>query len=57
MLSPNNNYYLYQGPPSRNNYTFDLKLNVDFNNGRVGLGLPYNAPPFEKTHQVPAIYA
>ena len=56
MLPPNNNYYPYQGPPATNNYTFDLKLNVDFNNGRVGLGLPHNSPPFQKNHQVPLVY-
>ena len=57
MLHPNNNCYSYQGPTTRNNYTFDLKLNVDFNNGRVGIGLPQNSPSFQINNQVPVVYA
>ena len=57
MLPHNNNYYSYQGIPSRNNYTFDLKLNVDFNNGRVNLGLPPQPPNFAKTPQIAVMYA
>jgi len=56
MLPHNNNYYSYQGLPNRGNYTFDLKVNVDFNNGKVNLGVPVPTPPFTKKPDVPVIY-
>lgn len=56
MLPHNNNYYSYQGLPNRGNYTFDLKVNVDLNSGKVNLGVPAPAPPFVKKPDVPVLY-
>jgi hypothetical protein len=57
MLPNNNNYYSYQGLPNRGNYTFDLKVNVDLNSGKVNLGVPANTPPFNKKPDVPVVYS
>ncbi len=56
MLPHNNNYYSYQTLPSKGNYTFDLKVNVDFNNGRVNLNVPPPPAPFQKKPEIPVIY-
>lgn len=56
MLPHNNNYYSYQGPPNRGNLTFDVKVNVDLNSGKVNLGVPNPTPPFIKKPDIPVVY-
>lgn len=56
MLPHNNNYYAYQGDPNRGNLTFDVKVNVDLNSGKVNLGVPNPAPPFMKKPDIPVAY-
>lgn len=46
----------YSQPHSNGNYQFDLKLNVDFQTGRVMLNLPQNHPtPFIRKEQIPLV--
>jgi hypothetical protein len=36
-MLPQNNYLSYQTLPNPGQYTFDLKVNVDFNSGKIGV--------------------
>jgi hypothetical protein len=41
-MLPQSNYYSYQHLPNPNQYSFDLKVNVDLQSGKIGLGVPQN---------------
>ena len=59
-MLPHNNYLSYQTLPNPHQYSFDLKVNVDLNSGKVGLGVPQNVQPihpFARKSEVPVVYA
>lgn len=59
-MLPHNNYLSYQTLPSPSQYTFDLKVNVDLQSGKIGLGVPQNVQPlpaFSRKAEIPVVYS
>ena len=59
-MLPHNNYLSYQTLPNPSQYTFDLKVNVDLQSGKIGLGVPQNVQPlpaFSRKSEIPVHYS
>lgn len=52
LMLPQSSPYSYNQAPNPGQYSFDLKVNVDLQSGKIGLGVPpkypHGAPPFAR---------
>lgn len=55
-MLPQGSHLSYQTLPNPGKYCFDLKVNVDFNSGKVNLNVPQNLHPFSKKQEIPVVY-
>lgn len=61
LMLPQSSPYSYNQAHNSGQYSFDLKVNVDLQSGKIGLGVPpkypHGAPPFARKPQAPVGYS